>query len=51
MGIRLLTVPIERTFQSYLDMLSDAFGEKEPDVTEENIQVKEWRGSSYFLVR
>jgi NAD+ synthase (glutamine-hydrolysing) len=40
MGIRLLTVPIENTFQSYLDMLSDVFEGREPDVTEENIQAR-----------
>jgi len=40
LGIKLLTVPIEKAFQAYLDMLSEAFRGKEPDVTEENIQAR-----------
>lgn len=38
LGIRFLTIPIDQTFQSYLDMLADVFQGQLPDVTEENIQ-------------
>jgi NAD+ synthase (glutamine-hydrolysing) len=40
LGIKLLTIPIEKVFQAYLDMLAEAFKGKEPDVTEENIQAR-----------
>jgi NAD+ synthase (glutamine-hydrolysing) len=40
LGIRFLTVPIDDTFQAYLDMLADPFAGKEPDVTEENLQAR-----------
>jgi NAD+ synthase (glutamine-hydrolysing) len=40
LGIRFLTVPIDETFQAYLDMLSEPFAGQEPDVTEENIQAR-----------
>lgn len=40
LGIKLLTIPIEKVFQAYLDMLSEAFRGKEPDVAEENIQAR-----------
>lgn len=40
MGIRLLTIPIEKTFQSYLEMLDKAFEGTEPNVAEENIQAR-----------
>jgi len=40
LGIKLLTIPIEKVFQAYLDMLSEAFKGKEPDVAEENIQAR-----------
>jgi len=40
LGIKLLTIPIEKVFKAYLDTLAEAFKEKEPDVTEENIQVR-----------
>jgi NAD+ synthase (glutamine-hydrolysing) len=39
-GIRLLTIPIDKTFQSYLQMLDKAFGGNEPNVAEENIQAR-----------
>jgi NAD+ synthase (glutamine-hydrolysing) len=40
LGIELLTIPIEKAFNAYLDMLSQVFGGKEHDVTEENIQTR-----------
>lgn len=38
LGVKMLTVPIERPFQGYLDALSEAFAGKPVDVTEENLQ-------------
>jgi len=38
LGVRMLTVPIEKPFQGYLDALSEAFAAKAVDVTEENLQ-------------
>jgi len=38
LGIRLLTIPIDDTFQAFLDMLAPVFEGREPDVTEENLQ-------------
>jgi NAD+ synthase (glutamine-hydrolysing) len=40
LGIRLLTIPIEKVFQAYLDILAEPFKEVIPDVTEENIQAR-----------
>ena len=40
LGIRLMTVPIESTFEAYLEMLAEPFADTEPDVTEENIQAR-----------
>ncbi len=40
LGIELLTIPIEKAFSAYLDMLSQVFIGKEHDVTEENIQTR-----------
>jgi NAD+ synthase (glutamine-hydrolysing) len=40
LGIKLLTIPIEKVFQAYLDMLVEAFKGKEPDVAEENVQAR-----------
>jgi NAD+ synthase (glutamine-hydrolysing) len=40
LGIRFLSIPIDDTFQAYLDMLSAPFAGVEPDVTEENIQAR-----------
>jgi NAD+ synthase (glutamine-hydrolysing) len=40
LGIKLLTIPIEKGFQAYLDMLAEAFGKTEPNVAEENIQAR-----------
>jgi NAD+ synthase (glutamine-hydrolysing) len=40
LGIKLLTIPIEKVFQAYLDILAGAFKGTEPNVTEENIQAR-----------
>lgn len=40
LGIKFKTIPIEDTFHSYLEMLSDSFHGLEPDITEENIQAR-----------
>jgi NAD+ synthase (glutamine-hydrolysing) len=40
LGIKLITVPIEKVFQAYLEMLATSFERTEPDVTEENIQAR-----------
>jgi NAD+ synthase (glutamine-hydrolysing) len=40
LGIKLLSLPIEKTFQSYLDSLAEVFHEMESDTTEENIQAR-----------
>jgi NAD+ synthase (glutamine-hydrolysing) len=37
-GFRLLTIPIDNTFQSFLDMLAPVFAGLPADVTEENLQ-------------
>ncbi len=38
--IKLLTIAIEKVFQSYLDILAEPFKGVKPDVTEENIQAR-----------
>jgi len=40
LGIRLITLPIEKVFVSYLDTLADVFAETTPDITEENLQAR-----------
>jgi NAD+ synthase (glutamine-hydrolysing) len=40
LGVRYLTVPIDDTFQAYLDMLAEPFAGREPDVAEENVQAR-----------
>ncbi|MFC1957905.1 NAD+ synthase, partial [Chloroflexota bacterium] len=40
LGIKLLTIPIEKAFQAYLKMLDEAFAGTEPNVTEENLQAR-----------
>ena len=40
LGIQLLNVSIDTVFREYLDMLKEPFQEKEPDVTEENLQAR-----------
>jgi NAD+ synthase (glutamine-hydrolysing) len=40
LGIRLMTIPIEKVFQAYLKMMSPSFEGTEPNVAEENIQAR-----------
>jgi NAD+ synthase (glutamine-hydrolysing) len=40
LGVKLLTVPIEKVFQAYHDTLAEAFKGTKPDITEENIQAR-----------
>ena len=40
LGIKLLAIPIEKMFQTYLDTLAEAFKGTEPGVAEENIQAR-----------
>ncbi len=40
LGIETMTVPVERTFRSYLRMLKKAFGKAPPGITEENLQAR-----------
>jgi NAD+ synthase (glutamine-hydrolysing) len=38
LGIECLTIPIDDTFQAFLDMVGPTFAGREPDVAEENLQ-------------
>ena len=40
LGIRLISLPIEEAFQTYLSMLSPLFAGRPPDITEENLQAR-----------
>ncbi len=40
LGIKLLNIPIDPIFQSYLDVLADTFSDVPHDITEENIQAR-----------
>jgi len=40
LGMKLLTIPIEKVFQAYLDTLADAFQGTEPGIAEENLQAR-----------
>jgi NAD+ synthase (glutamine-hydrolysing) len=40
LSIKLLTIPIEKVFQAYLEMLSGEFAGMEPGTAEENIQAR-----------
>ncbi len=40
LGIELLTIPIEKVFQAYLDLLAEHFAGAAPNVAEENIQAR-----------
>ena len=40
LSIRLITIPIEKVFQAYLDILADAFKGTKPNVAEENLQAR-----------
>ncbi|HEX77226.1 MAG TPA: NAD+ synthase [Dehalococcoidia bacterium] len=40
LGIKLITIPIEKVFQAYLEVLAASFEGTEPNVAEENIQAR-----------
>ena len=40
LGIKLLTIPIDKIFQSYIETLTDGFKNTKSDITEENIQAR-----------
>ncbi len=40
LGMKLLQIPIEKTLLAYLEMLSETFKGKKPDLTEENLQAR-----------
>ena len=40
LGIRLMTIPIEKVFQAYLDILAASFEGTESNVAEENVQAR-----------
>lgn len=40
LGIRLITIPIESIFQTYLEVLAKEFAGCNPDITEENLQAR-----------
>ena len=39
-GVELLEIPIGKAMDVYDELLADAFGEREPDITEENLQAR-----------
>jgi len=49
LGIKLITIPVEKAFKAFLDMLSDTFKGTEPNVAEENLQAR-IRGSLWMAV-
>ncbi len=49
LDIRLITIPIEKAFQSYLEMLAETFEGTQPNVAEENIQAR-IRGNIWMAV-
>ena len=40
LGMKLITIPIEKVFQAYLEVLTPSFEGTEPNVAEENIQAR-----------
>lgn len=40
LGVELKTIPIEKPYQAFLDLLTPYFENKAPDVTEENLQAR-----------
>ncbi len=40
LGIRMITIPIEKVFQAYLEVLAASYEGTEPNVAEENIQAR-----------
>jgi len=49
LGIEFKVVPIEKAFDSYLEMLAEPFKDAQPDTTEENIQAR-IRGNILFAL-
>lgn len=49
LGIRFMTIPIEKAFNAYLDTLAEPFKGVQSDVTEENIQAR-IRGNILFAL-
>jgi NAD+ synthase (glutamine-hydrolysing) len=49
LGIKLFTIPIEKAFQAYLEMLEELFKGTEPNVAEENIQAR-IRGNLWMAI-
>jgi NAD+ synthase (glutamine-hydrolysing) len=49
LGIRLMTIPIEKAFSAYLETLVEPFKGVQPDITEENIQAR-IRGNMLFAL-
>jgi NAD+ synthase (glutamine-hydrolysing) len=49
LGIQFKVIPIEKAFNSYLEMLAEPFKDIQPDVTEENIQAR-IRGNILFAL-
>ena len=39
-GVELLEIPIGRTMEAYDELLADVFGDRESDITEENLQAR-----------
>jgi NAD+ synthase (glutamine-hydrolysing) len=40
LGIKFMTIPIEKVYAAYLELMADAFEGVKPDVTEENLQAR-----------
>jgi len=40
LGIKRLSLPIDKLFKDYTDLLRPVFGDREPDITEENLQAR-----------
>ena len=40
LGIKCITIPIEKVYQAYLETLTEQFRDAKPDITEENIQAR-----------
>ena len=40
LGVELLEIPIGKAMEVYEELLADAFGDREPDITEENLQAR-----------
>lgn len=49
LGIRFMTVPIEKAYSAYLETMAEPFQSVQPDVTEENIQAR-IRGNILFAL-